>query len=100
MTYQESKKILNEIRNRNEIMFRMSLSHLIDVGVRNLDDESVQKTCKAIQEKDDSNSCITNDYLCDIVKTAGEIAKIDHIHILVYIQEEVFYDVGQERERD
>ena len=38
---------------------------------------------------------MTNEFKCEIVKTAGEIAKIDHIHLLVYIQREVEYDVGE-----
>lgn len=94
MEYIESKKIIDEIRSRNELMFRMSLSHLIDVGVRNLTDENISQTCKEINEEDDSKHFITNDCKCQIVKTAGELAKIDHIHLLVYVQREVTYDVG------
>lgn len=95
MEYIESKKIIDEIRSRNELMFRMSLSHLIDVGVRNLTDENISQTCKEINEEDDRKHFMTNDFKCQIVKTAGELAKIDHIHLLVYVQREVTYDVGE-----
>lgn len=98
MTYQESKKTLDAIRNRNEIMFRMAISHLMDVGIRNLDEAGIRLTCNAIEKEDDYNHIMTNAFKCDIVKTAGELAKIDHIHLLVYIQKEIVYDVGQDEE--
>ena len=48
MTYAESKKILDEIRNRNhEMIFRMAISHLMDVGIRHLDEETIERACKA-----------------------------------------------------
>lgn len=100
MTYAESKKILDGIRNGNEIMFRMAISHLIDVGIRHLDEENISRTCEEIQREDDSKSGMTNNFKCDLIRLSGEIAKIDHIHLLVYIGEEVFYDVGQNEERE
>ena len=93
MTYCESVKILDEIRKRDEVLFRMGISHLMDVGMRNLMDENVERTCKAILEEDDSKSFMTNGYKCAIVRTASELAKINHIHLLVYIQDEIVYDV-------
>ena len=98
MTYAESKQILDEIRSRNEMIFRMSLSHLIDVGVRNLTDKLIEKTCKEICKEDDRKHIMTNNFKCDIVRTAGELAKIDHIHLLVYVQREIVYDVGESEE--
>lgn len=99
MTYTESKKVLDEIRNRNhEVVFRMAISHLMDVGIRHLDDENIKRTCEEIQKEDDSKAFMTNDFKCELVRTAGELAKIDHIHLLVYIQREVFYDVGDNYE--
>lgn len=95
MEYKESKQLLNKIRSNNELLFRMSVSHLIDVGVRNLTPEKVEATCSEILKQDDSQSVMTNNVQCEIVRTAGELAKIDHIHLLVYIQQEVLYDVGQ-----
>ena len=100
MTYTESKKILDKIRNRNEMMFRMAISHLMDVGIRHLDEESILKTCRAICKEDDSKSFMTNDFKCDLIIMAGELAKIDHIHLLVYIQREITYDVGDNYEEE
>ena len=100
MTYAENKKIIDKIRRYDEMMFRMAISHLMDVGIRHLDDESVERTCKEIQKEDDSKSFMTNSYKCDLVRMAGELAKIDHVHLLVYIQREVTYDVGDNYEEE
>ena len=95
MTYAESKKKIDEIRNRNhEGIFRMAISHLMDVGIRHLNEGNIERTCEEIQKEDDSKSFMTNNFKCDLIRIAGELAKIDHIHLLVYIQREIFYDVG------
>ena len=100
MTYLESKKILDEIRRQNEVMFRMAISHIIDVGIRHLDEENIVRTCEAIQKEDDSKSFMTNNFKCDLIRMAGELAKIEHIHLLVYIQREIVYDVGDNYEEE
>ena len=91
--YAESKKILDKIRSKDEVMFRMAISHLMDVGIRHLTEENILETCKGIDERDDSKAFMTNGYMCDLVKTSGEIAKVPHTDLLVYIQREVEYDV-------
>lgn len=93
MTYEETKNKLDELRKESEILFRMALSHLIDVGTRHLTEEAIEETCKVIMEQDDSFSLLTNDYQCQLIRTAGEIAKVDHMHLLMYIQKEVNYDI-------
>lgn len=98
--YIESKKEIDEIRNDvGEPIFRMAISHLMDVGIRNLDEASVRLTCNAINKEDDSHSYMTNDFKCEIVKTAARLAQISHIDLLVYIQREVVYDVFDEEEK-
>lgn len=93
MTYAETRKILNELRTKNEMIFRMAISHLMDVGIRNLNEENIEYTCKEIMKQDDSHSMMTNEFQCEIVKTAGEIAKVDHIHLLTYVSREIYYQV-------
>lgn len=93
-TYVESKKKIEAIRNKvGEMMFRMGVSHLMDVGIRHLTEETVEDTCKKIMQQDDSKSLISNKFQCDIVRTAYELAQISHTDLLVYIQREVFYDI-------
>lgn len=92
--YAESKKKIEEIRNKvGDAMFRMSISHLMDVGIRHLADETVEDTCRKIMKEDDSKSFMTNSFKCNIVRTSYELAQIPHIDLLVYIQREVDYDI-------
>lgn len=93
MSYKESEKQINDIRCRDEILFRMAISHLMDVGIRHLTDENVKATCESIMREDDSNSFMTNEYKCELVRMAAELAKVSHIHLLVYIKKNVEYDV-------
>ena len=91
--YAESKKILDKIRSKDEVMFRMAISHLMDVGIRHLTEENILETCKGIAKRDDGKAFMTNDYMCDLVVMSGEIAKVPPTDLLVYIQREVDYDV-------
>lgn len=93
MNYVESKKKLDSLRNKNEMLFRMAISHLMDVGIRHLTEDNIESTCTEIMKEDDKHSFMTNAFQCDIVRIAGEIAKIDHIHVLTYISREIYYDV-------
>ena len=94
MNYMESKKKLNELRKRNEVLFRMAISYLMDTGIQHFTEENVTRTCAEIMKQDDSHSFMSNKFQCELVKTAAKIAKLDHIHILTYIGREVCYDVG------
>ena len=95
--YAESKNKLNTLRNKNEVLFRMAISHLMDVGIRNLTEESIKVTCDEIMREDDTHQFMTNKFKCELIRIAGEIAKIDHIHVLTYISREVHYDVYDNR---
>lgn len=93
MTYIESKNEIQKIRNKDELIFRMAFSHLMDVGARHLTEENVNKTIEEIMQEDDSHAFMTNEYKAAIVRTAYELTKFDHIHLIVYIQREVDWDV-------
>ena len=87
MSYTESKRQIEEIRSRDEILFRMAMSHLMDVGIRHLTPKNIEMTCVEMATEDDSHSFMTNQFKCDIVRTAGLLAEINHIHLLKYISE-------------
>lgn len=91
--YKDAEKFLNELRNNDEMLFRMAISHLMDVGIRNLTEENVAYTCAEIRKQDDSHSFMTNEYQCAIVETAAEMAKVNHIALLKYIGKNVKYDI-------
>lgn len=94
MNYKEAAKKLDELRRSNEMIFRMAISHLMDVGIRHLTDENVEYTCTEIMKQDDSNSFMTNEFQCAIVRAAAKIAKIEHTLVLAYIAKNVKYDVS------
>ena len=93
MNYKEAVKELDKMRRSNEVMFRMAISHLMDVGIRHLTDENVEYTCQEIMKEDDSNSFMTNEFSCAIVRAAAKLAKIDHTYLLAYIAKNVKYGV-------
>ena len=92
--YVESKKKIDNLRSRHdEAMFRMAISHLVDVGIRHLTEENVKHTCEQIMKEDDSNSFMTNHYKCDLVWLAHDLAQLPQIDLLVYVQREIDYDI-------
>ena len=94
-SYAESKKKIEKIRDwYGEFVFRGGISHLMDVGIRHFTEENVERTCKEIMESDDTGRFMTNEFQCEIVKAAYELAQVSHIDLLVYIQREVCYDVS------
>ena len=93
MSYKESKKKLDELRHTNDAVFRMAVSHLVDVGIRHLTEENIEETCNKIMQEDDTNHFMTNEFKCELVKMAGQLAQIDHIHLLVYVSTEMYYSV-------
>ena len=93
-TFKTIEQNINNIRrDYGEITFRMAISHLMDVGMKNLTLELVNEAKNEITKKDDSRMFVTNELLCDVVECAGELAKIDEIYLLVYISRNVEYDV-------
>ena len=93
-TFKTIEKNINNLRkDYGEMIFRMSISHLMDVGMRNLTPELVNEAKDEIMKQDDSKAFVTNEFLCDVVECAGELAKINTTYLLVYIGRNVEYDV-------
>ena len=93
-TFKTIEQDINSIRrDYGEMIFRMAISHLMDVGMRHLTPELVNEAKDEIMKKDDSKMFVTNELLCDVVECAGELAKIDETYLLVYIGRNVEYDV-------
>ena len=93
-TFKTIEQNINNLRrNYGEMIFRMAISHLMDVGMRNLTPELVNEAKDEIMKKDDSKMFVTNGLLCDVVECAGELAKINTTYLLVYIGRNVEYDV-------
>ena len=92
--YAEIKKKIDKIRDwYGEFVFRGGISHLMDVGSRHLTKESVEETCKEIMQEDDTKQFMTNEFKCEIIKVAYELAQISQTDLIVYIQREMVYDI-------
>ncbi len=93
-TFKTTEQNINKLRrDYGEMIFRMAISHPMDVGMRNLTPELVNEAKDEIMKQDDSKMFVTNEVLCDVVECAGELARINAIDLLVYISRNVEYDV-------
>ena len=105
-TFKTIEKNINKLRmDYGEITFRMAISHLMDVGMRNLTPELVNEAKDEIMKQDDRKMFVTNELLCDVVECAGELAKINATYLLVYIdrndeKDENGFDCAENEEGD
>lgn len=91
----EMKEIRNIENKYGLVLFRMGLSHLVDVGHRNLTDENVRESVEQIMaqgEEDKANgkiSVMTPEFQCEIVRCAAELARFSIWTLLAYIKKYV-----------
>jgi hypothetical protein len=95
----ETKEKMQEIQNIENkyglILFRAGLTHLVDTGVCNLDDNSVEEGIKQIiaqGELDKANgvkSFITPEFQCEILRCSAELAKFTIWTLFCYIKKHV-----------
>ena len=97
---QEKMKEIQAIEDRyGFIPFRMGITHLVDAGHKNLDDETVEEGVKQILaqgESDKANgirSFFTPDLRCAILRCSGELAKFSVMTLFAYIKEHVHVDI-------
>jgi len=90
---------INAIRNlENEYglaLFRMALTYLVDVGVRNLSDEDVEDSIKQIVAEDEEikangdSPIMTAEFQSSIVRCAAELSKFSIWDLFLYIKKYV-----------
>ncbi len=96
------KENIKEIRNIESryglVLFRMGLSHLVDVGHRNLDDASVKEGVEQIMAQEKANavegkiSVMTPEFQCEILRCAAELARFSIWTLFAYIKK--YVDIG------
>lgn len=92
------KKVRNIENKYGIVMFRMGLSHLVDVGHRHLDDTLVEENIQQIVaqgEEDEANGVhpiMTPEYKCEIIRCAAELAKFSIWTLFAYIKK--YVEVG------
>jgi hypothetical protein len=90
---------MKDIQNINNIeerygltLFRMGLTHLVDVGHRNLGDDKVEEWIKQITaqgEEDKANGKMpffTPEFQCEILRCAAELSKFSILTLFAYIK--------------
>jgi hypothetical protein len=64
--------------------FNMAVTHLFDVGYRNMTEESVRETIKELNAKEENpRAFMTNDFMVFIIETAYKISQAASILDLV-----------------
>lgn len=101
MTYAETKKELDRIRNeygcKGEILFRTALQTVVEYGTDSLlDDWNYAHLTDEVNERHDAAEAegeilwMTRNFELAILECAREIAKVSIYNLLVYIQKEVW----------
>ena len=96
-------KAIRDLEDKYGLMtFRMGLSHLVDVGHRNLTDENVEESIREIMaqgEEDRANGkkpVMTPEFLCEVLRCAAELARFSIWTLFAYIKKYVHIDMANE----
>jgi hypothetical protein len=77
------------------VLFRMGLTHLVDVGIRHLTSENVNENIRQIEAKGDADhangvvTVMTAEFQCEILRCAAELAKFSVWELFDYIKKHV-----------
>ena len=87
-----NKKIGEISRKYGEHVFRMAITHLMQVGVDNLKDADVEAVCQKMMKETPENYIMTPEFRCNILKCSVDLAQIPVWDILKYIQTDIGID--------
>lgn len=87
----ETKKFLDNVRSEaGEPLFRIAMTHVIDVGAKHLTQEAIEEACEEIMKsKENPRTIMTNEYKCEILRVAGQIAEVPPSDLPLYINREM-----------
>ena len=98
----ELSKKLNEIRAIENkyglVIFRMGLTHLIEIGTRHFTEESLAECLQQIETEAETDKAenripiMTPEFKCEIVRCAAELAKFSIWTVIAYIKKYVSVD--------
>ena len=96
MVIEEKIKEITNIENKyGLVLFRMGLTHLVDIGHRNLGDDDVEECIRQIMaqgEEDKANGKITvmtPEFQCEILRCAAELSQFSIWTLFAYIKKNV-----------
>ncbi len=82
---------LEKLRMRNEVVLRCAITHLFDVGWRNITPEAVERTIEAIREEEKRNKragklmFVGADFQVAIMEMTLELKEFSPVTLLVYV---------------
>ncbi len=85
----DSMKAIRAIEDKYGLpLFGMALTHLVDVGVRNLNDDTVAECIKQIMAdgEADKGQFMSPEFQCAIIRCAAELAKLSIWDLFRYIK--------------
>lgn len=102
MSYKETEKTIKNFENEyGEFVVRSAFIYMIDVGKENFNDatvceikENIKAECREIEARGNV-PLATAKFQCEIVDVAYELSKLPTMELLVYVQENMYIDVGQ-----
>lgn len=77
------------------VLFMMALTHLVDVGARNMTEQNVEEGIKRLMADDEANKCkgvvtfMTPEFQYEILRCAAELAKFNIGDLFLYIKKHV-----------
>jgi hypothetical protein len=78
------------------VLFKMGLTHLVDVGIRHLTDEYVKEAVEQITADGEADKAkgvspiITAEFQCAIIRCASELTKFSPWELFAYIKEHIY----------
>ena len=86
-------KQIHEISKKyGEHIFRMSITHLMQVGADNLKNADVEAVCEKMMKETPPNYIMTPEFRCNILRCSVELSQIPVWDILKYIQTDIKID--------
>ena len=93
-SYKFVANILNVMRRqKSEIVLRMALNHLFEIGTNSLKDVSYDY----IRENVSGNAFMTDEFARDIVIYAKHLSRLPFVEMTVWFSRNVAYDVGDNK---
>jgi hypothetical protein len=77
------------------VLFRMALTHVVDVGVRHFDADNMAEAIAQIEQKEKESQAsgtiqvMTPEFQCAIVRCAGELATFPIWDLFAYVKRHV-----------
>lgn len=87
----EEMERIDAIRKRNEVLLRMAITHLFDVGWKNITPGSVEATIEYIRKEERKDKAMgriavmTADFQVDLMQTCLELKQFSPVTLLVYV---------------